>query len=306
MAGYGRDASMQAPTVTITASPIIDIPAALLQSEAAGGANGMGLALICALAAAAGWVIWRWKLVGAPRDAAGRLPQDALIGVIAMLAFYVSGTVGAAGAQLLAPADEDYARLIQGAGANVVQLALALAVIHSGLFIDAPTKPSRWTRAIAEGCAGFLLAVPVTLALGALIGIGMTALGFDRPPETSHETLRILSEKRDALFTALTLAHVAILVPLAEEAGWRGLLQPSIRRAGLGAVAASIATALLFAGIHWTMIPPEGRAAGLPMLATLGFALGMLRERTGGVLAPTMLHAAFNALNVWMTLARDA
>ena len=95
-------------------------------------------------------------------------------------------------------------------------------------------------------------------------------------------------------------------MPLAEEAGWRGLLQPSIRRAGLGAVAASIATALLFAGIHWTMIPPEGRAAGLPMLATLGFALGMLRERTGGVLAPTMLHAAFNALNVWMTLARDA
>ena len=64
-------------------------------------------------------------------------------------------------------------------------------------------------------------------------------------------------------------------------------------------------TAVLFTAIHWTMIPPEGRAAGLPMLAALGFALGILRERTGGILAPTVLHAAFNALNVGITLARD-
>ena len=51
------------------------------------------------------------------------------------------------------------------------------------------------------------------------------------------------------------------------------------------------------------MIPPEGRVAGLSMLVALGFALGVLRERTGGILAPTVLHAAFNALNVAITLA---
>ena len=33
--------------------------------------------------------------------------------------------------------------------------------------------------------------------------------------------------------------------------------------------------------------------------------VGILRERTGGILAPTVLHAAFNALNVGITLARD-
>jgi membrane protease YdiL (CAAX protease family) len=38
------------------------------------------------------------------------------------------------------------------------------------------------------------------------------------------------------------------------------------------------------------------------MLVTLGFALGLLRERTGGILAPVLVHALFNAANVAMTL----
>jgi membrane protease YdiL (CAAX protease family) len=53
-------------------------------------------------------------------------------------------------------------------------------------------------------------------------------------------------------------------------------------------------------------MPPESRVAGLAMLVTLGLALGLLRERTGGILAPIALHALFNAWNVALTLARSA
>ena len=47
----------------------------------------------------------------------------------------------------------------------------------------------------------------------------------------------------------------------------------------------------------------DGRAAGLIMLFVLGIALGMLRERTGGVLASVVLHGVFNAANVALVLA---
>jgi membrane protease YdiL (CAAX protease family) len=298
---------MQEPVFNITARSFIDIPAVLLQSEPAGGANGRVLAVVCLLAAVAGWVVWRRKLAQAPREAAGRLPQDALLGVIAMLGFMIIGPIGATGAQALGLSldlgDPDYARLAQGVFGNTAQLALALIAIHSALFIDASRAAARPRTAVTEGVLGFLIATPIVFALGAVIGLVMARLGFPPAPETSHETLRILKEKGDPVFASLTLAHVALLVPLAEEAGWRGLLQPALRRAGLSGTLAAAATALLFAGIHWSVIPPEGRAAGLPMLATLGFALGLLRERTGGILAPAVLHAAFNAWNVAITLA---
>lgn len=305
MVGDGQSSSMQEPDLNITATSYIDIPTVLLQSEAKGGGDATFTAAVCVLAAVAGWVVVRGRLYKAPRDAAGRLPKDALLGIIAAMVFSIVGTLGAMGAQALALEDPDYARLAQGVFGNTAQLALALLVIQSAFFVDATRATARPRTELTEGVIGFALATPIVFALSFVIVQAMTLLGYPPVPETSHATLRILEAKGDALFTVLTLAHVALLVPLAEEAGYRGLLQPSLRRAGLGGTAAAFATAVLFAAIHWSAIPPEGRAAGLPMLVVLGFAMGILRERTGGILAPTVLHAAFNALNVWITLARD-
>ena len=71
MVGDGQSSSMQEPDLNITARSFIDIPATLLQSEPAGGANGTVLAAVCLLAAVAGWAVWRRKLAQAPREAAG-------------------------------------------------------------------------------------------------------------------------------------------------------------------------------------------------------------------------------------------
>jgi membrane protease YdiL (CAAX protease family) len=305
MADASRDTSMQEHAFNITTCTFIDIPGLLLQSEGGAGFNRTTNALLCVCALVAGTVVWRQKLLPAPREAAGRLPQDAFLGVIAMLGFMLVGALGANASRALAIADADYARLAQGAFGNIAQLALALLAVQSALFVDAARAAARPRTAVTEGALGFLLATPIVLALGLLIAVAMAWLGIPPAPKASHETLRILGEKGDALFTVLTLAHVAILVPLAEEAGWRGLLQPSLRRAGLGGSATVLATAILFAAIHWSAIPAEGRVAGMPMLLALGYALGLLRERTGGILAPTVLHALFNALNVWITLASD-
>ena len=196
MVWYGQVASMQEPAFNITTSSFIDIPATLLQSEPAGAANGTFLTVVCCLAAIAGWVIWRRRLTQVPRDASGRLPQDALLGVVAMMLFYVAGALGALVIGERMDPSDPYGRLARGALGNAAQVALAVALIRSPLFVDAERPPARPRDALAAGGIGFLLALPIVLALGAAIGLLMTALGF--PPRPRRRTRRCASCSRRA------------------------------------------------------------------------------------------------------------
>lgn len=241
-----------------------------------------------------------------PREPAGRLPRDPALGALAMLGYIVVGAVGAmAGATIASSAgiaDEAWSRLVRGVSANSLQLVAALALIASPLFIDASRPRMKAGAAVLAGVLAMFLAAPVVMAVALIVQSLLTYLGHPPAPAVSHETLELLRAKGDALFTALTLAQVAILVPLAEEAAWRGLMQPAMRRAGLPALAAVAATAALFALVHWSVLAPDGRATGLSMLFMLGAALGLLREHTGGILAPAVAHGLFNAANVAIAL----
>ncbi|MFM1821866.1 MAG: hypothetical protein RI967_132 [Planctomycetota bacterium] len=269
-------------------------------------ANTLATALPIALAIAAAAILARrpdWRRL--PRIPAGALPRDPAIGLAAMFGFILAGSVGAIAAAALLPtglADGPFGRLARGAAMNAAQIALAVAVLRSALVARAPRAATAAPRALLEGAVAFALVLPLVATLAIAVNALAIALGLPPAPETSHETLAILRREGDPLLSALTLAHVAILVPLAEEAGWRGLLQPAFRTV-LGPWRACVSTAALFALIHWSAIPPEGRPAGLAMLVALGVALGALRERTGGILAPAVLHGLFNAANVALALA---
>ncbi|MFZ9915533.1 MAG: CPBP family intramembrane glutamic endopeptidase [Phycisphaerales bacterium] len=242
-----------------------------------------------------------------PREPAGRLPRDPVLGALSMLGYIVIGAVGATiGASVVSAAgigDEAWARLVRGVSANALQLGAVVLIIASPLFIDAPRRAMRAGPAAVAGILSLLLAAPVVLASALVVQALLTFLGHPPAPEVSHETLAILRAKDDALFTALTLAQVAVLVPFAEEAAWRGLMQPAMRRAGLPALASAVATAVLFALVHWSVLSPDGRITGLTMLFLLGTALGLLREHTGGILAPAVAHGLFNAANVGLAMS---
>jgi membrane protease YdiL (CAAX protease family) len=61
-------------------------------------------------------------------------------------------------------------------------------------------------------------------------------------------------------------------------------------QAWLAILMASSIFALLHAGVAaWI---------AMPSLLALGIALGWLRVRTGGLIAPIIVHAAFNAMNL--------
>ena len=80
-----------------------------------------------------------------------------------------------------------------------------------------------------------------------------------------------------------------VIAPPAEEAVFRGLIYPTIKRLGYPRLALW-GTTLLFAAIHWNL------ASFLP-LVLLALVLTWLYERTGNLLAPMVTHALFNAVN---------
>src|ERR1039458_4595734 len=85
-------------------------------------------------------------------------------------------------------------------------------------------------------------------------------------------------------------AAAVLLVPVAEETLFRGILYPAIKQAGHPRLALW-GTAVLFAAIHMNL------ATFLP-LAVLALVLTVLYERTNNLLAPITAHMLFNAFNL--------
>ncbi len=92
--------------------------------------------------------------------------------------------------------------------------------------------------------------------------------------------------------TALVLAVIGAVIgaPIAEELLFRGMIYTAVReRWGYGW--ALVLTSVVFGGMH---VEPTG----VYMLLVLpsGFLLGWLREKSGGIYAPVLVHATFNAI----------
>ena len=128
--------------------------------------------------------------------------------------------------------------------------------------------PIAWRQAAGLIPAGFLLALGV-----AFLGAALHA------PDVDNPLLRLL---KDPLSTALVGLFASTLGPAAEEALFRGFLQPLIQKtAGLAVAIAS--TSLLF----WSW-------RHLLLLALASAAFGLTRARWNSTGAATLVHAVYN------------
>ena len=130
------------------------------------------------------------------------------------------------------------------------------------------------------------------LAAGAAAGLGLVVLSR----LWTHASARAaaLGAELRALLGVLptpTVLLLALLSGVAEEAFFRGALQPVV-----GLIPAS----LLFGLAHF--VPRRGLVAWAPSAALAGLLLGALFQWTGNLLAPALAHALLNALNLhWLT-----
>ena len=143
-----------------------------------------------------------------------------------------------------------------------------------------------------------------TLGLPLLYGIGFVvpALGLHLVSQqliialggepTSQEAVEMVARASAPPELALQALSVVVFAPVCEELLFRGVLYPSLRDLGHRRMAIA-ASSLLFAAIHGSL------ALMLP-LTVLAVALVWLYEKTGSIIAPILMHAAFNAVNFAM------
>ena len=143
-----------------------------------------------------------------------------------------------------------------------------------------------------------------TLGLPLLYGIGFVvpALGLHLVSQqliialggepTSQEAVEMVARASAPPELALQALSVVVFAPVCEELLFRGVLYPSLRDLGHRRMAIA-ASSLLFAAIHGSL------ALMLP-LTVLAVVLVWLYEKTGSIVAPILMHAAFNAINFAM------
>lgn len=175
-------------------------------------------------------------------------------------------------------------------------LALSFVVLFAPVYVvmirnkgyswaDLGVRPlsAHWRRvAVLAG----IMAVPLMLLVVSFIQ-RHTGAG-------SQELVKALAGSGASFFTALTFfLYIALLVPIAEELLFRGLLFGWLRQSQ-SLLVTNLICAGAFALLHQQLV-------AVVVTFFLGLVFGMLRERSGTVLAPMIMHQAYNGVTLILT-----
>jgi membrane protease YdiL (CAAX protease family) len=183
-------------------------------------------------------------------------------------------------------------RVVSGAFVSVVSMLAGIAWLQV-----------RGADAAALGFASPGRATTIGLALGGvslvLFPLLMLAAGLNTIVPYEHPILEFLETARGPEAAVVVILSAVVIAPLAEEFFFRRVLQGWLEKRCAGDTAVAVAgSALAFAAAH------QGQGLAYLPLFPLGLVLGVIVERTGSILPAILLHAAFNAVSVFMMLAR--
>ena len=283
-------------------------PASAPAGEAATGPAGVeqwfASPVILALLAAGICVLVVWIVRRAARPsklllrrAPGRPNQLTVIHVIVPLALWLLATDGVmrlAGWMGGVPADPR-AQLIGHLVSQAIWLAAALIAAAAGSFRGGLKRGlglsgRRWLWDGLRALLGYLAVLPPCLGLFLLMSHLV-------PLEHQHEhTMLEHLRTQSAPWKAVIVLSAVVLAPLAEEVFFRGLVQSMLRRYLRQPWVAILIASAAFTAIHYPYVHT------MPTLFVLAIALGYNYERTGRLLAPILIHAMFNAVNILVLL----
>jgi len=242
-------------------------------------------------------VVWIVRRAARPsklllRRAPGRPNHLTVIHVIIPLVLWLlvtDGVMRLAGKKDGVPADPR-AELIGHLVSQAIWLAAALIAaarsFRGGLRRGLGLSPRRWLWDGLRALLGYLAVLPPCLGLFLLFSHIV-------PLEHQHEHAMLEHLRtQSAPWKAVIVLSAVVLAPLAEEVFFRGLVQSMLRRYLRSPWAAILIAAAAFTAIHYPYVHT------MPTLFVLAVALGYNYERTGRLLAPILIHAIFNAVNI--------
>ncbi|ASC70760.1 hypothetical protein XM38_017060 [Halomicronema hongdechloris C2206] len=170
----------------------------------------------------------------------------------------------------------------------LLMAAGGLAVLFFSIRAYRPLPPDwfriDWKGGWRWGLGGYLAALPL------MFGISLVNQQLWQGQGGSNPLLQTVLEENDAIALALFFFTAAIAAPVFEEILFRGFLLPSLTRY-LPVSAAIGASSLLFATAHLSL------SEVLP-LTVLGIVLGTIYTRCRNLLAPILLHSAWNSITM--------
>jgi CAAX protease family protein len=178
-------------------------------------------------------------------------------------------------------------------GATLVALSLplhslaVLATVHAVLRRAATGWTALGFRRPTARLLHLLWQVP-SLIVGALVAQVATFVLVGRQPSPEGEGLDGLVADVGPVTVLAVLVSVVVLVPIWEEAVFRGVIQGGLRRRWPVQVAVPLGAAC-FAAAH-------GVPLLLPYMLTVGIGLAVLREVHRTLWASVLAHAALNAV----------
>jgi membrane protease YdiL (CAAX protease family) len=269
-------------------------------ADASGSAGGRPITLLAlaAITLVSLAIAWRrgWLAMPAAEASPSPRPNPGPSLVVLAMAIPLLGAIGAMIARhaFALPESPDLADQVRMlAGASVAQLPAVVAIL-----LLSPRARSGRVLAALLGILGCAIAFPAVQTIAAVAGWIQQLVSGIPAPAVAHRTLEGLVSSDDAAARLCMLVLVVVVIPPIEEIAYRGGFQGGLRRLGWAPWPATIATSLLFAFMHVGAIPETGLAAALSGLFALSIGLGILRERTGSLVAPAVAHALFNLVNV--------
>jgi len=294
--------------------------ASALQEEttAPAGVESSSLSVVTLLSLLASpiclWLFARRKWYRLERKMRSRRFEP-IVGIVFLVLMLAAASLGASIAQrLFLATDVDPAEMsselklratVVGVAGMYVGYSAVLAVMGAMLREKTRSSVPRVHRptmsaptAFAVGIGAMLLFWPLVVAAG-VAAAELQRLLFDVQANTiAHETLGLLVASEDALWRAALLALVLIGAPIFEEVMYRGVLQQTLRGAGLGPWMAIAVTSALFALMHANVADSQAVVA----LCVLSLGFGWIYEKTGRLSAPIAMHMMFNSVNASLAL----
>lgn len=125
----------------------------------------------------------------------------------------------------------------------------------------------------------------LAITLGLIVLAGVLSDVFKIPADDEF-TVNIY---RTSGWMPLLWVALVIFAPVFEESLFRGFLFAGFRNSRLGIAGTIVITSLLWAALHI-----QYGAFGLGVVFSMGILLGIMRNRTGSLMVPLLMHGFFN------------
>jgi membrane protease YdiL (CAAX protease family) len=149
---------------------------------------------------------------------------------------------------------------------------------------------------VPSSIIAFVVFVPMTFAITAISHMVFVKAGIESPSEIGHVTLLQLSSEPWGKSAWVVVLCATVGAGIIEEVMYRGLILPSLSTiiGGNTVWKAIIITSILFSAMHWGSVQPSA------LLGLFVFSIGLCwaRVKSGGVVAPAVIHIVFNAINI--------